>query len=46
MSTSIQYLDKAMLKLRDLGLVPEKTEEAPIVVLLNRVSDSRSRAWA
>jgi hypothetical protein len=39
MSTSIQYLDKAMLKLRDLGLVPEKTEEAPIVVLLNRVSD-------
>jgi hypothetical protein len=28
-----------MLKLRDLGLVPEKTEEAPIVVLLNRVSD-------
>jgi hypothetical protein len=39
MSTSIQYLDKAMLKLRDLGLVPEKAEEAPIVVLLNRVSD-------
>jgi len=39
MSTSIQYLDKAMLKLRDLGLVPEKTEEAPIVVLLNSVYD-------
>src|SRR5436190_18404244 len=39
MSTSIQYLDKAMLRLRGLGLVPEKTEEAPIVVLLNRVSD-------
>src|SRR5689334_4368207 len=39
MSTSIPYLDKAMLRLRGLGLVPEKTEEAPIVVLLNRVSD-------
>ncbi|HEY5566675.1 MAG TPA: cell surface protein, partial [Gammaproteobacteria bacterium] len=35
----IQYLDKAMTRLRDLGLVPEKTEEAPIVALLNRVSD-------
>ena len=39
MTTPIQYLDKAMLCLRDLGLVPEKTEEAPIVALLNRVSD-------
>lgn len=39
MTTPIQYLDKAMLGLRDLGLVPEKTEEAPIVALLNRVSD-------
>jgi hypothetical protein len=28
-----------MLRLRDLGLVPEKPEEAPIVALLNRVSD-------
>jgi flagellar motor protein MotB len=39
MTTPIQYLDKAMLRLRDLGLVPEKTEEAPIVALLNRISD-------
>jgi len=39
MTTPIQYLDKAMTRLRDLGLVPEKTEEAPIVALLNRVSD-------
>ena len=38
MTTPIQYLDKAMVRLRDLGLVPEKTEEAPIVALLNRVS--------
>src|SRR5688572_14948329 len=39
MTTPIQYLDKAMTRLRDLGLVPEKAEEAPIVALLNRVSD-------
>ena len=39
MATPIQYLDKAMTRLRDLGLVPEKPEEAPIVALLNRVSD-------
>jgi len=25
MATPIQYLDKAMTRLRDLGLVPEKT---------------------
>ena len=28
-----------MSRLRDLGLVPEKTKEAPIVALLNRISD-------
>jgi hypothetical protein len=39
MTTPIQYLDKAMTRLRDLGLVPEKTAEAPIVALLNRVAD-------
>jgi hypothetical protein len=39
MTSPIQYLDKAMTRLRDLGLVPEKTEEAPIVALLNRVAD-------
>jgi hypothetical protein len=39
MTTPIQYLDRAMNQLRDLGLVPQKTEEAPIVALLNRVSD-------
>ena len=39
MTTPIQYLDKAMNRLRDLGLVPTKPEEAPIVALLNRVSD-------
>ena len=39
MTTPIQYLDKAMSRLRDLGLVPERTEEAPIVAMLNRISD-------
>ncbi len=34
-----QYLDRAMSRLRDLGLVPEKTEEAPIVELLKRITD-------
>src|SRR5690606_8586369 len=39
MPTPVQYLDKAMTRLRDLGLVPEKTEEAPIVALLNRITN-------
>lgn len=38
--TALQYLDKAMGGLRELGLVPEKTgEAAPIVALLNQISD-------
>jgi hypothetical protein len=39
MSTPLQYLDRAMNALRDLNLVPEKTEEAPIVALLNQIAD-------
>ncbi|HEY8521147.1 MAG TPA: cell surface protein [Gammaproteobacteria bacterium] len=39
MATPMQYLDKAMNQLRDLGLVPQRIEEAPIIALLNRVSD-------
>ena len=36
----MQYLDKAMNGLHDLGLLPEsKTEEAPITALLNQISD-------
>jgi hypothetical protein len=36
----MKYLDKAMNSLRDLGLVPEtKTEEAPIVAMLNQIAD-------
>jgi hypothetical protein len=39
MNTPMKYLDKALNQLRDLGLVPEKNEEAPIIALLNRISD-------
>lgn len=38
-NTTLQYLDKAMNQLRDLGLMPENVEEAPIVSLLERISD-------
>jgi hypothetical protein len=38
--TPLQYLDKAMSGLRDLGLVKEgKPEEAPITGLLEKISD-------
>ena len=37
--TALQYFDRAMTKLRDLGLVPDKGEEAPVVALLNRLTD-------
>jgi hypothetical protein len=39
MNTPMKLLDKAMTQLRDLGLVPEKNDEAPIIALLNRISD-------
>lgn len=35
----MQYLDKAMGALRSMGLLPEKTEEAPITHLLEQISD-------
>lgn len=37
--TPMQYLDKAMTSLRELGLVPEQMDEAPIIALLNQISD-------
>ena len=37
--TPMQYLDKANGALRDLGLMPEKLEEAPINALLEQISD-------
>ena len=39
-SQPMQYLDKALSTLRDLGLMPEKRgEAAPITALLNQISD-------
>lgn len=37
--TALQYLDKAMNQLRDLGLMPETVEEAPVLALLERIAD-------
>ena len=39
MATTLTYLNRAIDGLRDLGLVPESTEEASIVALLDRISD-------
>ncbi|MDD2605375.1 MAG: hypothetical protein RBR20_06270 [Desulfobacterales bacterium] len=38
-NTPLKYLDKALGRLRELGLLPEKPDEAPIVALINQVSD-------
>lgn len=38
-NTTFQYLDRAMSQLRDLGLMPSDVEEAPIVTLLERITD-------
>ncbi|MGE0825676.1 MAG: cell surface protein [Candidatus Binatia bacterium] len=35
----LKYLDQALNKLRDLGLVPEKSDEAPVIALINKISD-------
>src|SRR4029453_11921516 len=35
----LQYLDKASNALRDLGLMPEKVDPAPINALLEKISD-------
>jgi hypothetical protein len=35
----MQYLDRAMGALRDLGIAPSKVEDAPINVLLEKISD-------
>jgi flagellar motor protein MotB len=35
----MQYLDRAAMSLRDLGIMPPKAEEAPILGLLQRISD-------
>ena len=35
----LKYLDKALNTLRDLNLVPETTDEAPIIDLIDQISD-------
>jgi hypothetical protein len=39
MATPLKYLDKALGSLRELGLVPERTQDAPIIALLNQITD-------
>ena len=39
MEKPLQYLDKAVGALRDMGLMPTKVEPAPINALLERISD-------
>ncbi len=39
MSTPLKYLDKALNSLRDLNLMPADNEEAPIIALLNKITD-------
>lgn len=38
-TTALQYLDRAMGELRALGFAPEDGEPAPIIALLNQISD-------
>jgi hypothetical protein len=38
-STPLKYLDKAINGLRDLGLMPEQQDEAPIISLIEQISD-------
>ncbi len=37
--TTFHYLDKALAQVRDLGLMPEKVDEAPVVLLLEKLTD-------
>ena len=39
LNTPLKYLDQAMTKLRDLGLVPDTTDEAPVIALIERIAD-------
>lgn len=35
----LNYLDKALTKLRDLGLMPAKPDETPVVAMIKKISD-------
>ena len=39
MANTFHYLDKALSQVRDLGLMPEKVDEAPVVSLLEKLTD-------
>ena len=39
LSSPLRYLDKAMNGLRDLGLMPQKPDEMPVITLINQISD-------
>ena len=36
---TFHYLDKALSQVRDLGLMPEKVDEAPVISLLEKLTD-------
>jgi hypothetical protein len=38
-TSALQYLDRAMASLRDMGLLPSMTEQAPIAALLESITD-------
>ena len=38
-NSTFKYLDKAVNQIRDLGLMPEQTAEAPIVSILEKITD-------
>jgi len=39
MANTFHYLDKALSHVRDLGLMPDKVDEAPVVSLLEKLTD-------
>lgn len=39
MANTFHYLDKALSQVRELGLMPEQVDEAPVVSLLEKLSD-------
>ncbi|MBT8364237.1 MAG: cell surface protein [Deltaproteobacteria bacterium] len=38
LSSPLRYLDKALNGLRDLGLMPQKPDEMPVITLINQIS--------
>ena len=39
LSSPLRYLDKALNGLRDLGLMPQKPDEMPVITLINQISN-------